>query len=86
MFGTPTEPVKALAFSSRLTNVKKTCSPLAVGRVFSPALKLRNKKRGASQTHNAKNVAISENPGTSEFGPRYIRPLEFRDCEVSLEK
>ena len=65
---------------------RKTCLPLAVGRVFSPALKLRNKNRGASQTHMAKNVAISENPGVSEFGPRYIRPLAIRACEVSLEK
>lgn len=65
---------------------RKAFLPPAVGRAFSPALKLRNKKRGASQTHTAKNVAMSENPGTPELGPRYIRPRALRACEVSFEK
>lgn len=34
-----------------------------VGRALSPALRLRNKNKGASHTHTPKNVAMSANPG-----------------------
>lgn len=38
------------------------------GKALSLALKLRNKKSGASQTQTPKNVAISTNPGVLGIG------------------
>jgi len=45
-------------------------TPMFRGKALSFALRLKNKKSGASQTQTPKNVAISANPGTVCAGIR----------------